>query len=96
MLDTRALEVEYEKKFQQCETILCDETTRRIHLQLLLLKSENNDLQAELVTEDERMEELVGYCKSVESQLKMAVDSLDSAQNDMRVKSREIEIMKVG
>ena len=68
---------------------------RRSRLQTLLLEHENNDLHTQLAVENERVKELVNYCKIVENQLEEADNSIKSAQSDLRVKTREVEISKV-
>ena len=94
-LDTRSREVAYEKCLRRSEDVIHDEKARQLRLQILLLEDQNNDLHAQSSTDDECIEELMNYSKEVETQLEVAGDNLKSAQNDMRVKSREIETLKV-
>ena len=96
MLDTRALEVAYEKSSHQIELVLFDEKARQFQLQILLLGDENENLLAQLVTDDERIEDLVIYCRELETRLEVVGNNLQSAENDMRIKLREIETLKVG
>lgn len=95
-LNTRAQEIAYEKSLQQSEVVFHIEKTRQFRLQILLLEDRNEDLHAQLSTDDECIEELMNYCKDVEARLELAVDSLQSTQSDLRVKSREVETLKVG
>jgi chromosome segregation ATPase len=95
-LNTRAQEIAYEKSLQQSEVVFHNEKTRQFRLQILLLENRNEDLHAQLSTDDECIEELMNYCKEVEARLELAGDSLQSTQSDLRVKSREVETLKVG
>jgi len=88
------LEVAYERSLRDPENVLRDERARQLRLQMLLLRDENNDLSAQLATDDEHLEELVVYCKNIEAQLEVVGDGLQTAQSNMRVKLREIETLK--
>lgn len=88
------LEVAYERSLRDSENVLRDERARQLRLQMLLLRDENNDLSAQLATDDEHLEELVVYCKNIEAQLEVVGDGLQTAQSNMRVKLREIETLK--
>ena len=94
MSDSRALESAYERSLQEFENVLRDEKARQLRLQMLLLRDENDDLSAQLATDDEHLEELVAYCKNIETQLEITGDGLQTAQSNMRIKMREIETLK--
>ena len=95
MLETRALEVAYEKSSHQTELVICGEKARRFQLQILLLEDVNEDLHAQLAADNESVEELMIYCREIERRLEVAQDSLQTAESDMRIKLREIETLKV-
>ena len=96
MLDTCALEVAYENSSHQTELVLCDEMARQSQLQILLLENENEDLHAQLATDDERNQELMTYCREAETRLEEAGKNLQDVESDKRIKLREIETLKVG
>lgn len=89
-------EIAYEKSLQQSEVVFHNEKTRQFRLQMLLLEHRNETLHARQSTDDECIQELVNYCKELEARIDMAGDSLQNTESDLRVKSREVETLKVG
>lgn len=75
---------------------MCDEErARQLLVQILLLDEDNNSLHEQLASNDDRLDEFHKVTKGLQSQLDSAHDSLDSTQSDLRLKSREIETLKV-
>ena len=93
--DTHTLEMVYEKACRQFDVVCESETARQLRLQRLLLEDENDDLHTQLAQGDERIDELEGYVQDLQEDVEVAVGELEVAQGDLRIKSREIETLKV-
>lgn len=85
----------YKKSLQQSEVLYEDERARRLRAQILLLEDDNDNLHEQLIQHEERIDELAEVGESLKSQLIRARNSLDNSHSDLRLKSREIETLKV-
>jgi chromosome segregation ATPase len=94
-LETRALELSYEKTCRQVEVICEAENARQIRIQALLLEDENDDLHAQLAQHDERIDEVERHNDQIQEDLEACQGNLESAQCDLRMRTRDIETMKV-
>ncbi|KAL8794713.1 MAG: hypothetical protein Q9195_002788 [Heterodermia aff. obscurata] len=90
-----AQELAYEKSLRQSEALFAEESARRLRAQILLLEDDNDNLHEQLIKDEERIDELTGVGEDLNSQLIRARNSLDSSHSDLRLKSREIETLKV-
>ena len=90
-----ALELAYEKSLQRSEALYEGERTRRLRTQILLLEHNNDTLHEQLIQDEERIGELTEVGEDLKSQLMRAHNSLDNSHSDLRLKSREIETLKV-
>lgn len=93
--DHHSLELAYEKSLRQTDVVYDEEKTRQLHLQILLLDDENDNLHDQLVLNGDRVDELERRCNGLKDSLDGAQNSLETAQSEMRLKSREIETLKV-
>ena len=93
--DCCALDLAYEKVLQQSEALYEEERARRLRAQILLLEDDNNDLHEQLTQFEERIGESAKVGEDLRSQLVRARNSLDKSHTDLRLKSREIETLKV-
>lgn len=93
--DHCALELAYEKTLHQTNAICSEERGRHLRMQILLLEDENDQLQEQLAQAEDRVDELQQLGDEREVQLNDAHDSLDSAQSNLRLKTREIETLTV-
>lgn len=89
------MELAYEKKSRQVEGIGEVERLRQLRLQTLLLEDDNDDLHAQLAQEDERIDEVEKNNQELQEDLGVCQSSLEGAQGDLRMKTREIETLKV-
>ena len=71
------------------------EKARQLRVQLLLLEDDNDDLHAQLAQDDDRIDDLERRCQELQEALEACESKLESAQGDLRIKSREIETLKV-
>lgn len=96
MVDAGALELAYETSLHEHYTVLEDEKLRRLRVQLILLESRNDDLQTQILEDDDCIRKIQRSSSALEKTLNKAEASLNSAQGEIRIKSREIETLKVG
>lgn len=64
-------------------------------MRFLLLEDENDDLHAQLAQDDDRIDGVERHNHALEEDLEVCQDNLESAQCDLRMKTREIETLKV-
>ena len=94
-LESRRLELCYGKECRELEAICELEKARQLRVQLLLLEDDNDDLHAQLAQDDDRIDNLERRSQELQEALKACESKLESAQGDLRIKSREIETLKV-
>ena len=90
------VELAYEKSLQQTEFLYQEESARRLRVQILLLRDRNDSLHNQLAQENNRTGELTKIGQDLRAQLHISRNSLENLQGDLRLKSREIETLKVG
>ena len=95
LLDTRSLELAYEKSLRQTNIIYEIESARQLRVRILLLEDENDDLHEQLALGDNRIDILERSVQDVQDQLEIAGESLQRVQSDLRMKTREVETLKV-
>lgn len=71
------------------------ERLRQLRLRTLLLEDENDELHTQLAHDDERMYEVERHNEELKEDLEVCQGSLVGAQGDLRLKTREIETLKV-
>lgn len=71
------------------------EKVRQLRVQLLLLEDDNDDLHAQLAQDDDRIDDLQTHNEELQEALEACESKLESTQGDLRIKSREIETLKV-
>ena len=94
-LESRALELTYEKTCRQIENVCDAERLRQLRVRILLLEEDNDDLHTQLSQDDDRIDELERFNDQLQVDLELCGGKLESAQGDLRVKSREVETLKV-
>ncbi|KAL8673993.1 MAG: hypothetical protein Q9168_001578 [Polycauliona sp. 1 TL-2023] len=94
VLDTCALDLAYEKSLHQQYTIQEDERSRRLRVKLFLLECHNEDLQAQIVNDDDYVQEMERSQDALKARARKAEMSLEGTQGDLRIKSRELETLK--
>ena len=94
-LESRRLELCYGKECRELEAICELERVRQLRVQLLLLEDDNDDLHAQLAQDDDRIDDLERRSRELQEALEACESKLESAQGDLRIKSREIETLKV-
>ncbi|KAL8703277.1 MAG: hypothetical protein Q9201_003540 [Fulgogasparrea decipioides] len=93
-LDTCALDLAYEKCLHQHEILQEDERFRKLRIQLLILGDENDHLHTQAADTDDYIQRLEHGQNAVRGRVQKLEASLESAQGELRIKSREIETLK--
>lgn len=90
------MDLAYEKCLHQHYAAQEDERFRRLHVQLILLEYHNETLQAQIADDDGCVQKMEQSQDALNAKIKKAETSLESTQGELRIKSREIETLKVG
>ena len=93
--DHCALELAYEKSLRQTDVVYDEEKMRQLRLHILLLEDDNDHLHEQLTQGDDRIDELDRLASELQDSRDAVRGSLETAQSDLRLKSREIETLKV-
>lgn len=92
----QSLHSQYEDSLKSEHLIHKDEDSRRLHVRLLFQEEENDDLQGRLATVDDRIFELEAMQLELQAQVEQAENYANQCQAELRIKSREIDTLKVG
>lgn len=96
MLDTCALDLAYEKCLHQQYAIQEEEKFRRLRVQLILLEHQNEVLQAQIADDEGYVQKMERGQDALKAKIKKTETGLESTQGELRIRSREIETLKVG
>ena len=94
-LESRAFELAYERTCHQLEAICDAEKLRQLRVRTLLLEEDKDDLHSQMSQYDDCIDELERFNERLQKDLDVYCGKLESAQGDLRIKSREIETLKV-
>lgn len=94
-LDTCALELAYEKSLHEHNIAQESEEHRRLRVQLLLLESDKDDLLAQIAEDDDYLHRAEADQNALKERSKQMEARLKNSQGELRVKTREIETLKV-
>lgn len=94
-METCAFELFYEKCTYQYKLAQDDERVRSLRVKLLLREFENDDLHTQVAQDDDFIRKVKYDHAVLKEQMKRSEASLETAQGELRVKAREIEILKV-
>ncbi len=94
-LESRALELAYERTCRRVEAICDTERLRQLRVRAILLEEDNDDLRTQLSQNDERIDGLEKTNEQLQEDVEVCGDKVESARADLRIKSREVETLKV-
>lgn len=94
-LRTAECELELERSQRIVESVNKDEEIRKLRFQILLLEDENDDLQDQLQEEEQRSDKLETTLDDALAQLRKRDADIQRISNQLRMKMREAENMKV-
>lgn len=94
-LESRAFELAYERTCRQIELVCDAERLRQLHVRTLLLDDDKDDLHIQLYHDEVRINGLEQFNEQLQDDLEVCAGDLESAQGQLRIKSREVETLKV-
>lgn len=94
-LESRALELAYERTCRQVEAICDAEGLRQLRVCIMLLEKDNDDLHTRLSQDDDRIDGLERLNEELQEGLEVCGGKIESTRGDLRIKSREVETLKV-
>src|SRR4051812_33372446 len=94
-LRTATLELNLERSTRAVETVKKDEDIRKLRLQLVLLEDENEELNTQLIQEEEHTDTLQQDLDDALARSTRLEDEISNLTNELRIKTREVETMKV-
>ncbi len=68
---------------------------RQLRVRTFLLEEDKDDLHTQMIQDDDRIEALERFNEQLGEDLQVCASNLESAQGQLRIKSREIETLKV-
>lgn len=95
-LETAQLTTEYERSAAEVRLTVKDEELRKLRVRILLLEDEVDFLNGQLAKEEEHVDGLQRDLSSANDQLLDMDSNSQKLQNDLRVKERELNLLKVG
>lgn len=93
--ESRALELAYERTCHQVETAYDTERRRQLRVRTILLEEDNNNLYSQLTQNNDRIIGLERCNEQLQEDLEVYGGKLETALGDLRIKSREVETLKV-
>ena len=90
-----ALELSYEKSSQHVEAVRLEERERLFRLREHLLEHEIDSLREQLSYKDDTAATTMAKTRDLEASLYKTAEDLEKGRDAARVKSREIETLKV-
>lgn len=93
-LESRTLELAYERTCRQVEAVCDAERLRQLRVSVLLLEQDKHDLHTQLSQDDDRIHILERLSEQLQENVEVCGGKLESAQGDLRIKSREVETLK--
>ena len=94
-LESRALELSYERTCHQVEFVCDAERLRKLRVRVILLEEKQDDLKAQVTQNDDRINVLERLNEQFQKDLEVCTGNLESTQGQLRLKLREIETLKV-
>ncbi len=92
---SKNFELTYEQSIQKVDAVEQGEDERRLRLRILLLEGENNGLHDDLAEEQSRNDYLEKAKEDLRAQMNEREADLQRAQSDVRIRTRELDNLKV-
>ena len=94
-LESRALELAYERTCHQVELVGDAERVRKLRVRTIILEEKQDYLNAQVTQDDDRIDGLERLNERFQKDLEVCTGNLESTQGQLRLKLREIETLKV-
>ena len=95
LIKTHSLELAYEQCLKRSEILYEEENARRLRVNILLLEDDNDDLHAQLSQDGYRIDGLEGSVRDMQNQLDTMEGEAEQLRAELRMKTREVENLKV-
>ena len=94
-LESRAFDLAYERTCRQMAIVHDAERFRQLRVHALMLEEDRDDLHTQLKQASDRIDGLMTSNEQLEENLEVCGNNLESAEEELRIKLREINTMKV-
>ena len=94
-LESRIFELAYERTSRQIEGVCDAERYRQLRVQALILEDDKDDLHTQCIRAHNRIDGLIKFNERLREDLESCTDNCESAQEQLQIRSREIDTMKV-
>ena len=94
-LESRAFELAYERTCRQVEALCDAEQVRQLRVLTLTLEDDKDYLHTQQFRNDDRIDGLQRFNGRLQEDLEVCANNLESVRGQLRIKSREVETMKV-
>ena len=94
-LESQIFELAYEKTSRQTEVVCDSERYRQLRVRALILDDDKDNLQIQSMRAHNRIDGLMRFNERLQEDLESCTDNCASAQEQLQIRSREIDTMKV-
>ena len=94
-LESCIIELTYERTSRQIEVVCDAERYRQLRVRALILEDDKDGLHTQSIRTHNRIDELTIFNERLQEDLEVCTDNCESAQEQLRIRSREIDTMKV-
>ena len=95
VLESQIFELAYEKTSRQTEVVCDAERCRQLRVRALILEDDKDNLQTQSIRAHNRIDGLIRFNERLQQDLESCTDNCTSAQEQLQIRSREIDTMKV-
>lgn len=94
-LESSIFELAYERTSRQIEVVCETECYRQLQVRALISEDDKDNLRTQSVRAHERINGLARFNEQLQENLEVWTDNCESAQEQLRIRSREIDTIKV-
>ena len=94
-LESRIFELAYERTSRQIEVVCDAERYRQLRVRALILDDDKDNLHTQSTRAHNRIDGLTRLTERLQEDLETCTDNCESAQEQLQIRSREIDTMKV-
>ena len=94
-LESSIFELAYERTSRQIEAVCDAERYRQLRVRALILEDDKDDLDTQSVRDHNCIDGLARFNEQLQEDLEVCTDNCKNAQEQLRIRSREIDTIKV-
>ena len=94
-LESRIFELAYERTSRQIEVVCDAERYRQLRVRASILEDDKDDLHTQSIRANNRIDGITIFNARLQEDLEVCTDNCESAQEQLQIRSREIDTMKV-